>query len=202
MHLKTQYQFQWMNESTLREEADGWTLYAPPGTDFFCKNGTPNEAGVTPGSVYNAPFYFTEITGDFVLRVKVRHAFQDTYDSASVVVMADMANWAKSCFELTDFGTHAVVSVVTRNSEADDANGCNISGDSVWLQIARVGNAMALHYSTDGETYTMSRVFNLPDQKAMKVGLLPQAPIGTGGDRTYEHMTIETRTISNLRIGR
>ena len=131
-----QYRFQWMNPSELRREADAYILYAPPGTDFFYNNGSVNEEGITPGSMHNAPFYYTEIAGDFVLRVKVRHAFQDMYDSASLMVMADMDNWAKACFELTDFGTHAVVSVVTRNGESDDANGCNVGGNSVWLQIS------------------------------------------------------------------
>ena len=77
----------------------------------------------------NAPFYYTEITGDFVMRVKVSHDFKDTYDSASIMVMQDMKNWAKACFEMTDFGTHAAVSVIARNGESDDANGCNIDGN-------------------------------------------------------------------------
>lgn len=197
-----QYRFQWMNQSELRREADAYILYAPPGTDFFYNNGSVNEEGVTPGSMHNAPFYYTEISGDFVLRVKVRHAFQDMYDSASLMVMADMDNWAKACFELTDFGTHAVVSVVTRNGESDDANGCNVGGNSVWLQISRVGNSFAFHYSADGEQFFMSRFFNLPDQKALKVGLLPQAPTGSGGERIYEQLTIEERTVKNIRFGK
>ncbi len=49
-----------------------------------------------------------------MLKVKVSHEFKDTYDSASVMVMKDLSCWAKCCFELTDFGTHAAVSVVTK----------------------------------------------------------------------------------------
>lgn len=48
-----------------------------------------------------------------MLKVKVSHAFKETYDSASIMVMQDMKNWAKCCFELTDFGTHAAVSIPT-----------------------------------------------------------------------------------------
>ena len=61
--------------------------------------------GILPESLCNAPYYYTELEGDFVLKVKVSHDFQDTYDSASVMVMKDMTCWAKCCFELTDFGT-------------------------------------------------------------------------------------------------
>lgn len=46
------------------------------------------------------------------------------------MVLQDMAHWAKACFELTDFNTQAVVSVVT-NGQSDDANGCNIEENSV-----------------------------------------------------------------------
>lgn len=53
--------------------------------------------------------------------MKVSHAFKETYDSASVMVMKDLSSWAKCCFELTDFGTHAAVSVVTKG-DSDDAN--------------------------------------------------------------------------------
>lgn len=38
---------------------------------------------------------------------------------------------------------HAAVSVVTKNGMSDDANGCNMIGNSVWLQICRVDNSYA-----------------------------------------------------------
>ena len=64
--------------------------------------------------------------------------------------MKDMNCWAKCCFELTDFGTHAAVSVVT-NGDSDDANECNLEEDTAWLQVCRVGNNFAFHYSVDGK---------------------------------------------------
>ena len=135
------------------------------------------------------------------MRVKVAHDFKDTYDSASIMIMIDMQNWAKACFEKTDFGTHAAVSVVTRNGESDDANGCNIDSNSVWLQITRVGNSFAFHFSEDGVTYYMMRFFNLSAGKTIKVGLLALAPQGNGGIRTYENLTIEKKTVKNIRFG-
>ena len=87
------------------------------------------------------------------INVKASHDFKETYDSASVMVMQDMDNWAKCCFELTDFGTHAAVSVVTKDAES------------------------------------------------VKVGLLAQAPTGQGGDRIYENLSIESKTVKNIRAG-
>ena len=90
--------FQWLNESNLTKEGEKITIYAPAGTDFFCNDGTVSEEGVTPESLHNAPFYYTELSGDFVLTVKVSHDFKDTYDSSSLMVMEDLKNWEKSCF--------------------------------------------------------------------------------------------------------
>jgi regulation of enolase protein 1 (concanavalin A-like superfamily) len=47
------------------------------------------------------------------------------------MVWADSDHWAKLCFESTDFGTRAIVSVVT-NGVSDDANGVNYHWPDVW----------------------------------------------------------------------
>ena len=103
---------------------------------------------------------------------------------------------------LTDSGAHAAVSVVTKNGESDDANGCNIEGQNhLWLKVCRVGRAFSSHYSLDGEKFYMTRYFLMPESKAVKVGLLAQAPTGNGGDRIYEHLSIEQITVKNIRLG-
>lgn len=194
-------EFKWMNESKLTKTGDKIVIYAPEHTDFFNGGTATSVEGELPANLCNAPYYYTEVTGDFVLRVKVSHGFRDTYDSASVMVMQDMEHWAKACFELTDFGTHAAVSVVTKG-DSDDANGCNIEGDTAWLQVCRVGNSFAFHYSVDGETFYMTRFFNLDCGNTVRVGLLAQAPTGSGGDRVYEHLRIKNRTVGNIRAGK
>ena len=108
--------FKWLNESKIMKDGDRIVITAPAKTDFFQGNIEECAEGILPESLSNAPFYYTEVEGDFVLRVKVSHAFTDVYDSASVMVMKDLTYWAKACFEHTDFHTHAVVSVVTRGS--------------------------------------------------------------------------------------
>lgn len=194
-------EFKWLNKSTITKEGKRIEIFAPKESDFFCNNGAVGDEGITPESLSNAPFYYTEVTGDFIMRVKVSHDFKDMYDSSSIMIMQDMTHWAKACFELTDFNTHAVVSVVTKD-QSDDANGCNIDGNSVWLQVCRVGQSFAFHYSIDGDNYYMMRFFNLPAEKTLKVGLLAQAPIGSGGIRIYEDLTIEKRKVKNIRMGK
>ena len=54
--------FSWLNESELKREEEGkLVIFAPAGTDFFCNNGTVSEEGITPESLHNAPYYYTEI---------------------------------------------------------------------------------------------------------------------------------------------
>jgi len=192
--------FKWINESKLINEGNRLIIEAPGESDFFCNNGAIAQEGITPESLTNAPFFYTEVNGDFVMSVQVSHDFQDTYDSATIMVMNDYDVWAKACFEKTDFNTHAVVSVVT-NHTSDDANGCNIDGNTVWLKVARVGSSFSFHYSLDGKKFFMTRFFNLPVEKAIKAGLVAQAPTGKGGKRYFENFSLEKKTVKNIRYG-
>lgn len=193
--------FKWLNESGIKTAENRIEITAPAKTDFFCGSIDECEEGILPETLCNAPYYYTEVEGDFVLTVRVSHDFKDTYDSASVMVMKDMKCWAKCCFELTDFGTHAAVSVVTKG-DSDDANGCDLEGNAAWLRVCRVGNNFSFHYSVDGESFRMMRYFHLPAERAIKVGLLAQAPTGGGGVRVYENLSIEHKTVKNIRAGK
>lgn len=193
-------QFHWLNESQATFEDDKLTIHAPEKSDFFCNNGAISSEGITPDSLTNAPFYYTEVAGDFVMRVKVQVDFKDVYDAACLMVMDSLDVWGKFCFEFTDFDTHAVVSVVT-NHTSDDANGSNVDGNSVWLQVARVGQSFGFHYSLDGSKFFMVRFFNLPVGETIKAGLVAQAPTGQGGDRVYSDFSLERRTVRNIRRG-
>ena len=191
--------FKWLNESRADVKNGRLTLLAPPKSDFFYNNDAASETGISPENLSNAPFYYTEVSGDFVLTVKVSVDFVDTYDAAAVMVMKNDHTWVKSCFEKTDFNTRAVVSVVM-NQFTDDANGNNIDGNSIWLKVVRIGQSFALHYSVDGESFNMTRVFTLPVEETVKVGFVAQAPVGNGGERHFEHFTLEKKTLENIRF--
>jgi len=191
--------FKWLNESKLTVDGDTITIFAPPETDYF--NSPVPENGKYAKPQADAPFFYTDIEGDFVVRAKVTPNFEDNFDAACIMVIQDENLWIKAAFEKSDFDTNAVVSVVT-NQISDDANGCNIDVDSIWLQIARVGDNFAVHYSLDGEKFDMVRLCMLPVNRSVKVGLEAQSPVGKGGDRVFNGFSIESRTIRNLRAGK
>ena len=193
--------FKWLNESKVIETSGKITLLATEKSDFFCRAGGVSEDGITPDNLSNAPFYYTEVTDDFVMTVKVSHDFKSIYDAAAIMVFENDRMWAKACFELTDFDTHAVVSVVT-NQFSDDANGCNLNSNSCWLKMARLGDVFGFYYSEDGENFYMMRVFGLPVGKTVKVGLLAQAPAGPRGERHFDNFSLENTTVKNIRAGK
>lgn len=194
--------FNWLNESKVEKNGNAIEIYAPAKSDFFCGGDITSDEGSLPVNSCNAPYYYTEISGDFIMRVKVSLDFKSTYDSSAVMVMKDIENWIKFCFEQTDFDTHAVVSVVTRDNISDDANGCNIESDKVWLQVCRRGNAFALHYSLDGVNYYMTRFVIVDFGNTVKIGLVAQSPTGDGGKRLFEELSIENKTVKNIRAGK
>ena len=52
-----------------------------------------------------------------------------------------------------------------------------------------------------GKEYNMVRLFTFPVGKTVKVGFEAQAPMGEGGDRLFEDIVIENKTLDNLRAG-
>jgi regulation of enolase protein 1 (concanavalin A-like superfamily) len=200
MDRSTFDEFRWLNNGKARWVGDALIIDAPAISDFFCGHDQASSSEDLPKNLSNAPFFYTEVTGDFVMRVQVSHAFKDTYDAATIMVMEDLDVWAKACFEKTDFGTHAAVSVVT-NRISDDANGCNIDGDTAWLQVSRVNDSFSFHYSLDGTRFEMMRFFSLPVSKTIKVGLVAQSPMGQGGERIFKQFSLQKKTVANLRFG-
>jgi regulation of enolase protein 1 (concanavalin A-like superfamily) len=192
--------FKWVNESKAEYKDGVLTVYAPSQTDYF--NSPVKENGAFPEPVANASLYYTELTGDFVFKTKVKLEFKNFYDAAALLVYENENVWAKLALENSDLPCRkpAVVSVVT-NRISDDCNGPVMDGNSVWLQISRVDDCFAFHYSVDGKEYQMVRVFTLPVGKTVKVGFEAQAPMGEGGNRYYSEITIENKRVKNIRAG-
>lgn len=171
----------------------GLRVYAPERCDYF---RDPTGAVVKD----DAPYLWRYVMGDFVARAHIRPDHTNTYDAGALMVHQDSQTWAKLCYERTDFGTRAVVSVVTRGL-SDDANGVNLDVADLWLQICRVGEVFGLHYALDGNTWRMVRLFHLPVPRTVQVGLVAQCPTGPGTVVDFYHFSIEQRTVKDLRTG-
>ncbi len=191
-------QWKWLNESSIINENGEIVIYAPGHTDWF--NNPIPENGQLSKPQSDAPFYYVDVEGDFSFSVKVTPNHRTVYDACAIMVIQDEYVWAKAAFEKSDFGTCAAVCVAT-NQISDDANGCNIEQPYVWLKICRVGDVFSAHYSLDGVTYNMVRLFHLPAEKSIKVGIEAQCPAGEGGMRMFSDLKLEKITVNNLRAG-
>lgn len=171
----------------------GMRVTVPPKVDYF----------QDPGGVVckdDAPYLSMPVTGDFVAQAHVRPNWVTVWDAAALMVRHDEHNWAKLCFESTDIGTKAAVSVVTRGT-SDDANGADLQVQDVWLQVCRIGRQFGLHYALDGKSWKMVRVFGLDLPPQVRVGLVAQCPAGPGVDIDWLSFSVEQRTLNNLRAG-
>jgi regulation of enolase protein 1 (concanavalin A-like superfamily) len=171
----------------------GMHVTVQPRCDFF-----RDPAGVNNKA--DAPYLWTRVSGDFVAVAHFRPAFTTHWDAGAILARIDSEHWAKLCFEKTDLGTTAAVSVVTRVF-SDDANGANLSTPDLWLQLLRMGDVFGMHYSLDGQHWQMVRKFNLPCPEAIQVGVVAQCPAGPGTTLDILHFSIEPRRAQNLRAG-
>ena len=185
--------FHSINNAIYRTENSKIIVTAPPKTDYFINPETDE-------IIANAPFVYQEVCGDFVMQAKVSPHFVSTYDACVLLALDDVKKWAKACFEYTDIGTKAIVTVMT-NGKSDDANGVNIEDNAVWLRLSRKDNIFAVHYSTDGERFLMARLTHIPMSSTIKVGIVAQSPLGEGGEMSFAHFSLVQKTVADIRSG-
>ncbi|MFV0284991.1 MAG: DUF1349 domain-containing protein [Demequina sp.] len=172
------------------------TLVAAAGVDWT------NDAGGGPQQHAASALAFAAPEGDFVLQARVTvEGPRTTFDAGALVLWADRDHWAKLCFEYSPQGDAMVVSVVT-DAFSDDSNGPVVTDASVFLRLARVGDAVAFHFSLDGERWDFVRVFRLPSSSApWQVGFLSQAPMGDACTAVFDQVEYAERTLEDLRDG-
>jgi uncharacterized protein len=179
------------DSSVVKSESGLTSISAPGKTDAFIDM-------LTGKSILNAPFYYTEHSGDFIMRVSIEPGFRSTYDAGALFVYESDRKWIKLAFENTDLGYPSVVSVVT-NRVSDDANGEKIDAPVIRLQVVRKKNAWCLHYSCENERWKMVRYFELAMKSGIRIGMLAQSPVGDGCNVRFRHFEVIENNYSDIR---
>ena len=182
---------QWLIEGEYRLMEDGIGLRSLTESDYFVN---PLNGKVKSDAV----FRYREVEGDFIFKARVSCYFDQDFDAPILMAYDNEKLWTKVCFEQTDQGTPAIVSVVTRD-RSDDAIGEYINREEVWLLLARQGDTFSAHYSQDGDKYFMVRLAWLPMPKKIKVGFGVQSPTGGGVRAYFRNMSLKERTPSDIR---
>ena len=165
----------WQHSAEKWQIKDGKTLSITAGkaTDWFS-----SPTGDEPRD--NTPRLLFKPSEDFVLSAKVTVDFRSQWDSGALVLYVNNSLWAKLCFEMTIEKRPTIVSVVTRDL-SDDNNSIAINGSSVYLKIAKAGQAIFFYASEDGRHWTIIRAFSLGKKTpGLRVGFSSQSPAGDG----------------------
>ena len=139
----------------------------------------------------NGHFFYETVTGDFIVEVKITGEYQDLYDQAGIMVRLDEANWLKCGIEYVN-GVQQVSAVVTRTYSDWSVVPMPENPPSLWVRVTRRGTAVEVHYSVDGEQYTMLRLAYLTPVATLNVGVMCASPEGNGFPITFEGFKIHS----------
>lgn len=187
--------FRWMNiPEDFSFQNSSLQVLADSGSDFFIN---PEDGEISA----SAPFLYKEIEGDFVATSLVKPDFSSVWNACAMMIYLDSTHWIKFAFENSDATGKSIVSVVTKEV-SDDANGPILNNeDAVWLRIIRKQDIYAMHWSKDGINYNMARLTSLPPEKVVKIGIEAQCPVGTSARHEILFLSIEQKTVKDLRAG-
>lgn len=149
----------------------------------------------------NAPaVLFTPLDEHFLLSANVTVNFASTFDASALLLYEREDLWAKLCFEYSPQNQPMIVSVVTRGL-SDDCNSTVIDGNTVFLRVARMGGAFALHYSLDGTYWNLVRYFTLGNVENLQVGFEAQSPTGEGCSVAFSEIAYRSDLLKEMRTG-
>lgn len=181
----------WLNEPGEWSFTDnGLAINAPALSDYF------NDA--ESSSISNsAPYLYTYIKGDFEVTTRVDIKMREMFDSGCLMIMSDLNNWAKFCYE-NWLNEPSIVSVVTRNM-SDDCPSLRIGETKPYLKILRSGNCFGFHYSLNSKDWTLIRYFSMNVPEEIKVGVVAQSPTGNGCKVVFEFLNVDFKNIMSAK---
>lgn len=173
----------WYNQpARWQAQPDGLQMTTDPKTDYWRKT----HYGFIRD---NGHFYFQEVSGNFVAQVKFTGQYRDLYDQAGLMVRLGENNWMKCGVEFVH-GVQQASAVVTREFSDWSVTPLPNNPASIWLRVVGDGTALEVHYSLDGDSYTMLRMAYLPVVDQVQVGLMACSPDGNGFDVTFEAFSV------------
>jgi len=176
---------QWYNQPPIwNVDGDTITVTSGPKTDFWRKThyGFVRDSG---------HFYFQQVKGDFSCEVKVSGRYEALYDQAGLMARVDEANWIKCGIEFVE-GVQHVSAVVTRDYSDWSVVPLPHNPTALWLRVTRRGSAVEVHYSLDGERYTLLRLAYLVPAAALNVGPMCASPEGSGFSMAFEGLAVRS----------
>lgn len=175
----------WMNEAPeWAEDGDALWMRTAPDTDFW----RVTHYGFVRHTGHLA---YRELAGDVRVDVIVRGEYEAQYDQAGLMLWIDEQAWIKCGIEFVD-GVQQASAVVTRGFSDWSVAPLPGSPDRIWLRLSREGTATLVHYSLDGEAYSLLRMAYLPEAATVRVGPMAASPDGAGFVARFEGFRVTT----------
>lgn len=164
-------------------------------TDWFIDpSGSASVSNNAPVALFRPP------DENFLLSARVTVSFASTFDAGVLFLYERDDLWGKLCFEYSPQNQPMIVSVVTRGF-SDDCNSTVIEGNTVFLRVARIASAFALHFSLDGKYWNMVRYFTLGNVDSLRAGFEAQSPTGEGCNAIFSEIAYRPGILKDLRSG-
>jgi len=166
------------------------TISSNPKTDWFVD---PFDGTVAK----TAPILLFTPGPDYVLSARVTVQFTTKWDAGALMLWGDDHHWAKLSYEFSPDQKPTLVTVVTRGL-SDDCNSVSLTGDSVYLRIAKSGNTYVFYFATDEKNWQILRTFSLDTDLPIRAGFESQSPEGSGAIAKFSAITYDPHRISNI----
>ena len=166
------------------------TISSNPKTDWFVD---PFDGTVAK----TAPILLFTPGPDYVLSVRVAVQFTTKWDAGALMLWGDDHHWAKLSYEFSPDQKPTLVTVVTRGL-SDDCNSLSLTGDSVYLRIAKSGNTYVFYFATDGKNWQILRTFSLDTDLPIRAGFESQSPEGSGAVAKFSAITYDPHRVGNI----
>lgn len=135
-------------------------------------------------------FYYGNMSGDFIVTVRICGRYQELYDQAGLMVRIDDQYWMKCGIEFVE-GVQYVSAVVTRERSDWSVAPLMVQPEALWIKVRRTGGTIEVQYSLDGEHYTMLRLADFPEQDTVTVGLMCASPERDGFEVNFDNFSIQ-----------
>ncbi|HYK90930.1 MAG TPA: DUF1349 domain-containing protein [Acidobacteriota bacterium] len=178
------------NPKSWKSDESGLKIVAGKSTDWFI---SPFDGKVSA----NAPLLLFKPDSAFVLSAKLTVDFRTQWDAGFLMVYINDTTWAKFAFERSAYQEPTIVTVVTRGV-SDDCNSSVISGNSIYMRLAKVGPAIVFYTSPDGRAWKMVRSFTLGTDQDLRVGFAAQSPTGEVGTALFSEIDYSARRIRDI----
>lgn len=176
------------------DDSDALSITAGPQTDWFYDPAETTRVATAPSALFTPPDV------DFMLSARVEVEFASMFDAGVLRIHINDDTWAKACYEFTPQSEPMIVSVVTHGT-SDDCNGVIAPRDNIYLRIARIGPAFAIHYSLEKTFWHLVRYFSLGNSSGVQVGFSAQSPIGPQCTARFSEIMYSATRLSDLRNG-